>query len=104
MKKILSLILAAAMLMSLAVMTAGAAETETAFGEFAPMAPSVSDEDMIQALNEDQVDAQGIYYTLDSESMTAIVGKNTYADSASADAGITSDSIVIPETVTFGGS
>ena len=102
MKKILSLILTAAMLMSAVVMTAGAENIGE--GVYAPNMPSFSQESLTQALDENQVDAQGIYYTLDDEAMTAIVGKNTYADSASAAADLKTDSIVIPETVTFGGN
>lgn len=100
MKKILSLILTAAMLMSAVVMTAGAENIGT--DVYAPMMPTITEADEIQVLDENQVDAQGIYYSLDAESMTAIVGKNTYADSASADAGLKTDSIVIPAKVVFG--
>ena len=96
MKKILSILLTAAMLMSAVVMTTGADEPVVDI-------PVASVDSSAQALKENQVDEQGVYYSLDDETMTAIVGKNTYADTASADAGLTSDSIVIPETVTFGG-
>lgn len=102
MKKILSLILTATMLMSAAVMTAGAEEIGIGSGEYAPNAPTLTDAAEIMPIDENKVDAQGIYYTLDDETMTAIVGKNTYADSASADAGLTTDSIVIPYAVKLG--
>lgn len=102
MKKILSLILTAAMLLSAVVMTAGAEGTASAdvptFN-----APSLPDGFDSLELNADQVDSQGIYYSLDAENKTATVGKNTYADTASADAGLTTTEIVIPATVTFGG-
>ena len=96
MKKILSILLTATMLMSAVVMTTAADEPVVDI-------PVASVESSAQALNENQVDEQGVYYSLDDESKTAIVGKNTYADTASADAGLKTDSIVIPETVTFGG-
>jgi len=99
MKKILSLILTAVMLMSSVVMATGAENIGE--GVYAPNMPSLSTEAMVQTLDENQVDAQGVYYTLNDEDMTAIVGKNTYADSASADAGLKTDSIVIPAKVVF---
>ena len=103
MKKILSLILTAAMLMSAAVMTTGAADVAIGDGMYAPDMPYAPEATSTQELDENQVDAQGVYYTLDDETNTATVGKNTYADSASADAGLKTDSIVIPSKVIFGG-
>lgn len=104
MKKILSLILTAAMLMSAAVLTSGASEIGIGSGEYAPNMPSFSAENLSQNLDENNVDAQGIYYTLDDETMTAIVGKNTYSDSASAVYGdLFCDSIIIPQTVVANG-
>lgn len=104
MKKILSLILTAAMLMSAAVLTTGASEIGIGSGEYAPNMPSLSEESLSQTLDENNVDAQGIYYTLDDETMTAIVGKNTYSDSASAVYGdLFCDSIIIPQTVVANG-
>lgn len=101
MKKILSLILSTAMLISGAVLTASAEPASSsvleASGEYAPNSAPTEME-----LNADQKDSQGIYYTLDDEAMTAVVGKNTYADSASAGEPA-SDSIVIPGSVTLDG-
>ncbi len=99
MKKILSIILTAAMLLSSAVLSVGA--TDDVVGVVGGTASAVSTAESTQTLDADQKDAQGIYYTLDAETKTAIVGMDTYSDSASA--GATADSIVIPETVVFGG-
>lgn len=100
MKKILSIILTAAMLLSAVVMTAGA--EEIGFGEYAPNAPTITASAEIIPIDENQVDAQGIYYTLNDEDMTAVVGKNTYADSASAAVDLKIDSIIIPYAVKLG--
>ncbi len=101
MKKILSLILTAVMLMSALIITASA--DEIGFGEYAPNGMYVENSDLTQALDANQTDAQGIYYTLDDSTMTAIVGKNTYADSASAGVPTTA-TVVIPATVTANGN
>ena len=105
MKKILSLILVAAMLMSLVVMTAGAEETDVIdsvdTSEIVDVEEPSDSEESEEIDSNLPVDEQGIYYTLDDETLTAIVGKNTYADSASAGE-LKTDIIVIPETVTFG--
>jgi len=101
MKKILSLILTAVMLMSAFVITTGA--EEIGFGEYAPNSMYVEESELTQALDANNVDAQGIYYTLDDSTMTAIVGKNTYSDSASAGVPNTA-TVVIPATVTANGN
>lgn len=116
MKKHLSLFLAALMVLaSFAVTGVSAAPADVSDDASAgtvayiPMAEpqDPADEDLT-VLDENQVDGQGIFYTLDHENKTAIVGKNTYSDSASAgftgnpdDSADTTYSIIIPSIVTF---
>ncbi len=102
MKKILSILLAAVMLLSSAVLTVGADDETIGFGESVFNAPSDA-ESREQVLNADGVDAQGVYYTLNDEDLTAVVGKNTYADSASAVTEGMIDSVIIPTNVISNG-
>lgn len=105
MKKALSFLLTAAMLISCFVMSVGA---DSSVGSDTPdlgsaARASTPTSDIVYDLNEDHVDPQGVYYTLDGNTMTAVVGKNTYSDSASA---VTGDitSVIIPAGVRIGGS
>ncbi len=53
-------------------------------------------------LDENQKDTiYGVYYTINTDTMTAVVGKDTYSDSASA--GEFDDMVIIPDFVEFEG-
>ena len=103
MKKYLSILLAALMVLASLAVGVTAAPEEGNPGA-TPVIPDPAPNPSVYDLSEDQIDCQGLYYTLDHESKTAIVGKNTYSDSASSgyDYSISNrDSIVIPSIVRF---
>jgi len=95
MKKLISVLMAVAMLLSVAVIAVSAASIS------APAAVLAADTDSVKALDANNKDDQGVLYTLDASNMTAVVGKNSYA--ASASAGDVTGKIVIPAKVTAGG-
>lgn len=67
--------------------------------------PAVCRDDVatdFSTLDSDNRNVQGIYFQLNSTSMTATVGKNTTADNNAGYAGGQSGNIVIPDTVTTG--
>lgn len=103
MKKHLSLLLAAlTVLSSIAATSVSAASShnneEIAEATYAPAATPI-----VAALNDEHVDENGIYYTLDLVNGTAVVGKNTYSDSASAVAASIGASVTVPGIVTLDG-
>lgn len=104
MKKLLSFLLTAAMLVSCFAMSVGAdsdvgtAASGSGSASRAIVMPTLG----VFELNDSHVDVQGVYYTLNDDTMTAIVGKNTYSDSASAATIDIAVDIVIPEAVSLG--
>lgn len=80
----------------LAVLTVAAS---FAVFSIADKAPSVADP-VNAVLNAECRDESGVLYTLDDNSLTAVVGKNVYAET---DTGTFNDVIIIPDTVTKDG-
>lgn len=100
MKKIIAVLLTVMLGASMMIPAMAVGEATQATGE--ANIPASKSAPVQKDLDSNNVDGAGLYYTLNDETKTAVVGKDEYDSSASGAAKVSDSSIVIPETVKKG--